>query len=169
MDDTTGFWLASDCSTLTQVNSFSRQLWQAAEATAMKLDDMRVHYDRDELRREDLCADPFKQFAVNGVAERVPVSEALAYFLTRPFGSQNGACASPQSQVVSAARVAGNEMGGGEAQVSGRARSDAVVWGGFRVVPRDIEFWQGRGHRLHDRFLYTRLEDGNWNLERLAP
>lgn len=42
-------------------------------------------------------------------------------------------------------------------------------WGGFRVVRREIEFWQGRGHRLHDRFLYTRVENENWNMERLAP
>ena len=211
----------------------------------MKLDNMRVHYDRDELRREDLDGDPFEQFAawmnkacesgmvepnamslatagadgrptlrtvllksfdgrgfvfytnlesrkarqisenanvsllfpwlalhrqvvINGVAERVPTSEALAYFVTRPFGSQIGAWASPQSQVVSARALL--EMKWEEAK---RKFQEGHVpmpsfWGGFRVVPRDIEFWQGRGHRLHDRFLYTRLEEGNWKIERLA-
>lgn len=212
----------------------------------MKLDDMRVHYDRDELRREDLRADPLEQFAlwmkeacdsgvvepnamslatvgadgqpalrtvllkgfdergfvfytnlesrkarqiaanahvsllfpwlalhrqvaINGVAERVPPSEALAYFVTRPFGSQIGAWASPQSQVVSTRALL--EMKWEEAK---RKFKEGHVpmpsfWGGFRVVPRDIEFWQGRGNRLHDRFLYARLPDGGWKIERLAP
>jgi pyridoxamine 5'-phosphate oxidase len=89
--------------------------------------------------------------------------------VTRPFGSQIGAWASPQSQVVSARALL--EMKWEEAK---RKFQEGHVpmpsfWGGFRVVPRDIEFWQGRGHRLHDRFLYTRLEEGNWKIERLAP
>jgi pyridoxamine 5'-phosphate oxidase len=212
----------------------------------VKLDHMRVHYDRDELRREDLHADPVAQFAawiheaceanlvepnamslatvgadrrptlrtvllkgfdergfvfytnlesrkarqilenanvsllfpwltlhrqvvVNGVAGRVPAGEALAYFATRPFGSQIGAWASPQSQVVSARALLEAKW----AEVKRKFQEGRVpmpsFWGGFRVVPRDIEFWQGRGHRLHDRFRYTRQEDGAWKIERLAP
>jgi len=110
-----------------------------------------------------------RQVAINGVAERVPTSEALAYFVTRPFGSQVSAWASPQSQVVSTRTLL--EMKWEEAKRKFREGRVPMpsFWGGFRVVPRDIEFWQGRGHRLHDRFLYTRLEGGSWKIERLAP
>ncbi len=212
----------------------------------MELHGMRVHYDRETLRREDLAPDPFVQFdgwmrqaceagltepnamslatvgengrpalrtvllkkfdergfvfytnlesrkarhiganpavsllfpwlplhrqvAINGIAERVPTSEALAYFISRPFGSQIGAWASPQSQVVSTRSLL--EMKWEEAK---RKFKEGEVpmpsfWGGFRVVPTDIEFWQGGGHRLHDRFRYTRQEDGQWTIEQLAP
>jgi pyridoxamine 5'-phosphate oxidase len=110
-----------------------------------------------------------RQVAVNGAVERVPTSEALAYFVTRPFGSQIGAWASPQSQVVFARALLEAKF----EEVRRKFREGRVpmpsFWGGFRVVPRDIEFWQGRGHRLHDRFLYTRLEAGGWKIERLAP
>jgi len=110
-----------------------------------------------------------RQVAVNGVAERVPTAQALAYFMTRPFGSQVGAWASPQSQVVPARALL--ELNWEEAKRKFREGRVPMpsFWGGFRVVPRDIEFWQGRGHRLHDRFLYTRLEDDTWKIERLAP
>jgi pyridoxamine 5'-phosphate oxidase len=110
-----------------------------------------------------------RQVQITGRAERVTTSEALAYFVTRPFGSQIGAWASPQSQVVSARALL--EMKWEEAKrkfQEGRAPMPSF-WGGFRVVPRDIEFWQGRSHRLHDRFLYTLVSDENWKIERLAP
>ena len=110
-----------------------------------------------------------RQVAINGVAECVPTSEALAYFVTRPFGSQIGAWASPQSRVVSMRRCWRRNG----RKRSGNSRKDACrcrpFWGGFRVVPREIEFWQGRGHRLHDRFLYARPPEGDWKIERLAP
>ena len=110
-----------------------------------------------------------RQVAVNGVVERVPTTEALAYFITRPFGSQIGAWASPQSQVVTGRALL--EMKWEEAKrkfQEGRVPMPSF-WGGFRVVPRDIEFWQGRGNRLHDRFLYTRTAEGAWSVARLAP
>jgi pyridoxamine 5'-phosphate oxidase len=110
-----------------------------------------------------------RQVAVSGVAERVATSEALAYFATRPFGSQMGAWASPQSKVVSTRALL--EMKWEEAKrkfQEGRVPMPSF-WGGFRVVPHEIEFWQGRNHRLHDRFLYTRSADGSWKIERLAP
>lgn len=110
-----------------------------------------------------------RQVAINGVAERVPTKEALAYFVTRPFGSRVGAWASPQSQVVSTRALL--EMKWEEAKRKFRKGHVPMpaFWGGFRVVPRDFEFWQGRGHRLHDRFLYTLQSDQSWKIERLAP
>jgi pyridoxamine 5'-phosphate oxidase len=109
-----------------------------------------------------------RQVTISGIAERVPTSEALAYFVTRPFGSQLGAWASPQSQVISARALLEEKW----EEVKRKFQEGHVpmpsFWGGFRVVPRKIEFWQGRGHRLHDRFRYTRLDD-SWKIERLAP
>lgn len=212
----------------------------------MKLHDMRVHYDRGPLHREELRPDPFEQFGVwmkdateagltepnamslattggdgrptlrtvllkgfdargfvfytnlesrkarqiaenpevsllfpwlplhrqvsiNGPAERVSTAEALAYFATRPLASQLGAWASPQSQVISTRSIL--EMKWEEMKRKfheGRVPMPSF-WGGFRVVPRSIEFWQGREHRLHDRFLYIRSGDDSWTIERLAP
>lgn len=110
-----------------------------------------------------------RQVAINGLAERVPASEALTYFLTRPFGSQLGAWASPQSQVVSGRALL--EMKWEEAKRKFRQGHVPMpgFWGGFRVVPQEFEFWQGRGNRLHDRFLYSRDQGSNWKIERLAP
>lgn len=212
----------------------------------MKLDEMRVNYEREQLRRADLRENPFQQFeiwvkeacgsgmlepnamslatvdaqgrpvqrtvllkgfdeggfvfytnlesrkarhisenenvsllfpwlalqrqvAISGKAERVPAKEALAYFVTRPFGSQLGAWASPQSQVVTGRALL--EMKWEEAKrkfQEGRVPMPSF-WGGYRVVPTEIEFWQGRGNRLHDRFLYTRGAGSTWKIERLAP
>ena len=110
-----------------------------------------------------------RQVTINGVVERVSTAEAVAYFVTRPFGSQLGAWASPQSQVLSTRAFL--EMKWEEAKRKFREGRVPMpsFWGGFRIVPREMEFWQGREHRLHDRFLYARLPDGEWRIERLAP
>ncbi len=110
-----------------------------------------------------------RQVAVNGRAERVSVAEAMAYFATRPFASQLGAWASPQSEVISTRALL--EMKWEEAKRRFREGHIPmpVFWGGYRVVPQTVEFWQGREHRLHDRILYTRGADGNWAIARLAP
>jgi pyridoxamine 5'-phosphate oxidase len=110
-----------------------------------------------------------RQVAINGVAERVPAREALAYFVTRPFGNQIGAWASPQSRVVSTRALLEEKWEEAKRKFQEGRVPMPAFWGGFRVVPREIEFWQGRGHRLHDRFLYTRPPEGDWKIERLAP
>ena len=110
-----------------------------------------------------------RQVSVNGTAERIPTAEAIAYFATRPFASQLAAWASPQSKIVSARSLL--EMKWEEAKrkfTEGKVPMPSF-WGGYRVTPREIEFWQGREHRLHDRFLYSRQEDDTWAIERLAP
>jgi len=110
-----------------------------------------------------------RQVIVNGTAERISAAKALEYFLTRPRGSQIGAWASPQSTVISSRSML--EMKWEEMK---RKFGEGEIplpswWGGYRVKPRDIEFWQGRLNRLHDRFVYTRGGDDAWNIERLAP
>jgi pyridoxamine 5'-phosphate oxidase len=112
-----------------------------------------------------------RQVQIAGRAVRIPSAESLRYFVTRPRGSQIGAWASPQSQVIRSRSIL-------EAKVAEMQRRFAAgeiplpdFWGGYRVVPDRIEFWQGRDSRLHDRFLYTRDPEhpGRWEIERLAP
>lgn len=110
-----------------------------------------------------------RQVAINGTAERIPTAEVVAYFVTRPFGSQLAAWASPQSRVISTRSLLEAKW----EEMKRKFREGQVplpsFWGGYRVRPTDFEFWQGRSSRLHDRFLYTRRGDGTWQLDRLAP
>jgi pyridoxamine 5'-phosphate oxidase len=112
-----------------------------------------------------------RQVRVEGRAERVSREESEAYFASRPRGSQLGAWASPQSDEVASRQ----ELEQRYAEVEARfADSEEVPlppsWGGFRVVPDVVEFWQGRKGRMHDRLVYRRAGDeGPWSIERLAP
>jgi pyridoxamine 5'-phosphate oxidase len=110
-----------------------------------------------------------RQVAITGRAVRIPRTESLKYFATRPRGSQIGAWASPQSQVIRSRSLL-------DAKVEEIKRKFAQgevplpsFWGGYRVVPHTIEFWQGRKNRLHDRFRYSREPGEGWRIERLAP
>jgi pyridoxamine 5'-phosphate oxidase len=110
-----------------------------------------------------------RQVLVCGPVERVTRAETEAYFASRPRGSQLGAWASPQSRVVPdrAAVEAGltaaiERFGDGPVPAPPH-------WGGFRVLPETVEFWQGRSSRLHDRLRYRHTEDRGWVVERLAP
>jgi pyridoxamine 5'-phosphate oxidase len=110
-----------------------------------------------------------RQVIVAGAVERVSRAETEAYFATRPRGSQLGAWASPQSQVVPD-RAA---VEAGLAAATERFGADRPVpppphWGGLRVLPETVEFWQGRSNRLHDRLRYRRT-GSDWVVERLAP
>lgn len=111
-----------------------------------------------------------RQVRVRGVAARVSDAESDAYFATRPRDSQIGAWASPQSRPI-AGRA---ELDRRVAEVRERFPDGEPVarppnWGGFRVVPDEVELWQGRAFRLHDRFRYSRLAESGWRIERLAP
>lgn len=110
-----------------------------------------------------------RQVAIDGVAVRTSTAEVLAYFLKRPFASQLAAWASPQSRVISTRAVL--EMKWEEMKRKFREGDVPLpsFWGGYRVVPRSFEFWQGGESRLHDRFLYTRGDGDAWRIERLAP
>jgi pyridoxamine 5'-phosphate oxidase len=107
-----------------------------------------------------------RQVRVEGRAQPLPRSEAATYFATRPRGAQLGAWASPQSEVVTADALAASY-----ADAEERFPGEVPLpdhWGGYVVVPESIEFWQGRRHRMHDRWRYV-LDGGSWRAERLAP
>jgi pyridoxamine 5'-phosphate oxidase len=109
-----------------------------------------------------------RQVRVSGPTERVSAEETAAYFHSRPRGSQVGAWASPQSEVIASRDV----LERAEAKVATRFGEGEIdvppFWGGLRIKPDAVEFWQGRPDRLHDRLRF-RLDRGNWVLERLAP
>ncbi|MFP4602321.1 MAG: pyridoxamine 5'-phosphate oxidase [Halochromatium sp.] len=111
-----------------------------------------------------------RQVSILGRAERIPTRESLRYFVTRGRGSRIGAWASPQSQVIGSRALLEQQV----AQIKQRFRDGEIplpdFWGGYRVIPTRIEFWQGRDRRLHDRFRYRReAPDAPWQIERLAP
>lgn len=108
-----------------------------------------------------------RQVVVNGSASRVSPAETEAYWATRPRESQLGAWASSQSAVIGSRA----ELEAAAAAAAARFPGAVPVpgfWGGYRVVPQTVEFWQGGPGRLHDRLLYTRADQG-WRIERLAP
>ncbi|MBU14157.1 MAG: pyridoxamine 5'-phosphate oxidase [Gammaproteobacteria bacterium] len=109
-----------------------------------------------------------RQIKVCGVAKKVSQAESLRYFTSRPKGSQLAAAASPQSKVISSRSLLLNEF----ERLKQKFREGEIplpdFWGGYRVVPSEIEFWQGGQNRLHDRFRYSRSGDA-WEIDRLAP
>ena len=110
-----------------------------------------------------------RQVKIRGTAEKIPTSETLKYFVSRPRGSQIGAWVSAQSSVISSRSLLETEFQKLKNKLKNKDVPLPSFWGGFRVVPIEIEFWQGRRNRLHDRFLYTATDSGEWNIERLAP
>ena len=111
-----------------------------------------------------------RQVRIVGSAEKMSLAESTAYFRSRPRGNQLGAWASPQSQVIANRTVLEAQA----AELHQRFADQELIplppfWGGFRVVPQTIEFWQGRLNRLHDRFRYRLSADHHWIIERLAP
>lgn len=110
-----------------------------------------------------------RQVAVTGQAEKLSIREVLAYFATRPVDSQLAAWASPQSHVISSRKLLEMKWQEMKRKFTGGQIPVPSFWGGFRVKPMAVEFWQGGAHRLHDRFLYARQTDNSWKIERLAP
>lgn len=109
-----------------------------------------------------------RQVRVEGSAAQISRDESAEYFRTRPRGSRLGAWASEQSAVLSDRAALEREVARLETQFAGDDIPLPPHWGGYRVVPNEFEFWQGRENRLHDRFRYTR-EDIGWRIERLSP
>jgi pyridoxamine 5'-phosphate oxidase len=109
-----------------------------------------------------------RQVRVSGPVAPIVAGESDAYFRTRPRGAQLGAWASEQSELLADRSVLEARLAAVEERFAGREVPRPPWWGGFRVRPTEIEFWQGRPNRLHDRLTY-RLLGGRWRLYRLSP
>jgi pyridoxamine 5'-phosphate oxidase len=110
-----------------------------------------------------------RQVRIEGQAVKVSAAESDAYYHSRPLGAQLGAWVSAQSSVIAGRDVLEGRLVELAAQYEGQHPQRPPFWGGYRLAPRAVEFWQGGVHRLHDRLLYTRAEPGAWKLVRLAP
>jgi pyridoxamine 5'-phosphate oxidase len=156
----------------------------SARNVLLKLVDARgfvLYTNLDSRKGRDVAANPHgalvftwtplhRQVVVTGTVEHVEDAEADAYFASRPHGSRLGALASSQSAVIPSRAV----LDEARAELEQRYPEGAVVprpanWGGLRVVPETVEFWQGRPDRLHDRLRFRREHGGAWTVERLAP
>jgi pyridoxamine 5'-phosphate oxidase len=139
-----------------------------------------VFFTNFESRKaEDLAGNPHaaltfhwpaleRQVRIEGVVARTADSEADDYFSTRPRGSRIGAWASPQSRVIDSRDELQSEVARRTKEFGREEIPRPPFWGGFRVAPDRIEFWQGRRDRLHDRLVYVRTS-GGWDVRRLAP
>ncbi len=128
----------------------------------------------------DLAAHPYaaitffwveleRQVRIEGAIEKVSGEESDAYFAVRPRSSQIGAWVSAQSTVIQSRELLEERTQYYEVEFEGKPVPRPPHWGGYRLVPRYVEFWQGRPSRLHDRLAYTKLDADNWKIERLSP
>ena len=136
----------------------------------------------DSLKGKQLIANPYaalvflwdkleRQVRIEGTVEKLSPEESDEYFYSRPKASQLGAWASAQSETIANRKVLEQKLADLESKY---ADNDTKIprpphWGGFRVIPQQIEFWQGRPSRLHDRLVYCLQDDGSWEIERLSP
>jgi pyridoxamine 5'-phosphate oxidase len=140
-----------------------------------------VFFTNYESRKgQELAANPYaalvfhwkaldRQVRIEGSVERIAPAESDAYYQSRPWGSRVSAYISPQSQVIGGRDVLEDKAQKVREQYPDEALPRPPYWGGYRLVPTWIEFWQNRPNRLHDRLCYRRLADGRWQIERLAP
>ncbi|MBD2773487.1 pyridoxamine 5'-phosphate oxidase [Iningainema tapete] len=110
-----------------------------------------------------------RQVRISGLVEKVSATESDTYFHSRPVNSQLGAWASNQSEVIETREALEQKLHELQLKYQNQEIPRPPHWGGLRVIPTEIEFWQGRSSRLHDRLLYTRLNDGSWKIQRLSP
>lgn len=109
-----------------------------------------------------------RQVRIDGHADKIAHKESVNYFVQRPKDSRLAAWASKQSSRIASRQMLSMQFARMKEKFAKREIPLPDFWGGFRVVPKSIEFWQGGADRLHDRFLYSKSEQG-WNIERLAP
>ncbi|NMG10170.1 pyridoxamine 5'-phosphate oxidase [Brasilonema sp. UFV-L1] len=110
-----------------------------------------------------------RQVRISGCVEKVSENESDEYFHSRPLNSRLGAWASNQSEVIESREILEQRMQELQIQYQNQDIERPRHWGGLRVIPKKIEFWQGRSNRLHDRLLYTRLDSSSWKIVRLSP
>lgn len=110
-----------------------------------------------------------RQVRIMGQIEKVSESESDTYFHSRPIGSQIGAWTSPQSQIIADREELNTKLELMEKRFSTEKISRPPYWGGYRLLPLRVEFWQGRPSRLHDRICYQKSAAGKWEITRLAP
>ncbi|MFZ6726884.1 pyridoxamine 5'-phosphate oxidase [Undibacterium sp. MH2W] len=133
----------------------------------------------DSAKGNDLATNPYasllffwtaleRQVRIEGKVEKITAEENDAYFHSRPLGSRQGALASKQSQPIPHRGVLEEQLAA-VLEKYGDQPPRPEHWGGYRLVPEKIEFWQGRSSRLHDRIVYTKNTDGTWSIGRLQP
>ena len=134
----------------------------------------------DSAKGNELGANPFaalvffwkeleRQVRIEGRIEKIAAADSDAYFQSRPVGSRIGAWASPQSQEITDRNILDLNYTKYENEFSQIEIPRPPHWGGYKVLPNHIEFWQGRSNRMHDRILFVRNETGAWTRARLAP
>ncbi len=110
-----------------------------------------------------------RQIIIQGIAEKISTAESLKYFMTRPRESQIGAWVSNQSEVITSKKILLQKF----EEIKSKFQDGEIplpsFWGGYRVVPKTIEFWQGGPGRIHDRFIFTHTSEHSWQIDRLAP
>lgn len=142
---------------------------------------LRFYTNYDSAKGQQIASNPYvsalfywptlqRQVRWMGIAEKVSAEESDEYFASRPRGSQIGALASDQSQPIASA----DELRRRFEDVERQYEDDQPIprpshWGGYRIRPTVIEFWQGRENRLHDRIVFTKRDDDSWDITRLAP
>ncbi|WP_298308983.1 pyridoxamine 5'-phosphate oxidase [Flavobacterium sp.] len=110
-----------------------------------------------------------RQVIIKGIAEKTPTNLSDNYFDSRPTGSKLGAIASDQSRVIASRLVLEEKLRELEQYYDGKEIPRPSNWGGYLIRPQEVEFWQGRPNRLHDRIRYQLQDDFNWKIERLSP
>jgi len=110
-----------------------------------------------------------RQVSITGVAEKIKTKESKKYFISRPRGSQLGAWVSDQSSVLSSRKILEMKLEEMKHKFSDGEIPLPDFWGGYRIIPKTFEFWQGRPNRLHDLFLYSKQSDESWQIDRIAP
>lgn len=110
-----------------------------------------------------------RQIKITGTVDKISTTESVKYFFSRPKGSQIGAWVSNQSSVITSRQLLMSKFEELKRKFQDKQVPLPSFWGGYRVIPEEFEFWQGRVNRLHDRFLYSKSTNNHWIINRLAP